>query len=170
MKETDICSVCGESYPLNQLTGFSGQLLCPGCLGAETILCTSCGEIILSTDTYYAGDSRDDSLCCCRQAQQDRKIQDYSYKPNPIFYGSDSRYFGVELEINCAGKDSENACCLMRLANQDRELLCFGLGLLACAGVPGGGPAVAGGKHHGGGSDEAAGHEAQHIFRKIKVS
>ena len=49
--------------------------------------------------------------------------------PNPIFYGSGSRYFGVELEINCAGKDSENACRLMRLANQDRELLCFGLGL-----------------------------------------
>ena len=46
-----------------------------------------------------------------------------------IFYGSGSRYFGVELEINCAGKDSENACRLMRLANQDRELLCFGLGL-----------------------------------------
>ena len=70
MKETDICSVCGESYPLNQLTGFSSQLLCPGCLGAETVLCTSYGEIILSTDTYYAGDSRDDSLCwgCCCQA------------------------------------------------------------------------------------------------------
>ena len=147
MKETDICSVCGESHPLNQLTGFSSQLLCPGCLGAETgllfpclprlellcpgclgaetVLCTSCGEIIRSTDTDYAGDSRDDSLCCC----QDRKIQDYSYKPNPIFYGSDSRYFGVELEINCAGKDSENACRLMRLANQDRELLCYGSNL-----------------------------------------
>ncbi len=157
MKETDICSVCGESYPLNQLTGFSGQLLCPSCLEAETVLCTRCGdrvwlddnagdgntplcqscyerfytscercgEIILSTDTYYAGDNREDPLCwsCYCQAQQDRKIQDYSYKPNPIFYGSGRRYFGVELEIDGAGEDSENACKLMRLANQDRELL-----------------------------------------------
>ena len=30
----------------------------------------------------------------------------------------------MELEIDGAGKDSENACRLMRLANQDRELLC----------------------------------------------
>ena len=157
MREAEPCSICGESYPLDQLTEFDGQLLCASCLSAETVVCSRCGwriwnddnagegdtplcqscyedyytncehcgRTILYDDAYYEDDDQDAPLCwhCYYQLQQDREIHDYSYKPVPIFYGSGSRYFGVELEIDGAGEDSENACQLMSLANRGRELV-----------------------------------------------
>lgn len=44
-------------------------------------------------------------------------IEDYYYKPEPLFRGDGSRYFGVELEIDEAGEDSDNARRLMEIAN-----------------------------------------------------
>ena len=38
MREPETCSVCGEPYPLDQLTEFDGQLLCSSCLGIETMV------------------------------------------------------------------------------------------------------------------------------------
>ena len=157
MREPETCSVCGESYPLDQLTEFDGQLLCSSCLGIETMVCSRCGRriwnddnagdgntplchscyerfytecahcgrTILCDDAYYEDDDRDDPLCwsCYCRTQQDKEIHEYSYKPTPVFYGGGDRYFGVELEIDGAGEDSDNACQLMCLANRGRELV-----------------------------------------------
>ena len=157
MKEPEICSVCGEPYPLDQLTEFDGQLLCSSCLGIETMVCFRCGRriwnddnagdgstllchscydrfyincgrcgrTILDDDAYYEDDDQDDPLCwhCYCQTQQDKEIHEYSYKPTPLFYGEGERYYGVELEIDGAGEDSDNACQLMRLANRGQELV-----------------------------------------------
>ena len=48
------CSVCGEPYPLDQLTEFDGQLICSSCLGIETMVCSRCGRRIWNDDN--AGD------------------------------------------------------------------------------------------------------------------
>ena len=48
-------------------------------------------------------------------------IQDYYYKPNPIFYGDGNRYFGVELEIDDAGENNTNAAKIVNIANHDEE-------------------------------------------------
>ena len=50
-------------------------------------------------------------------------IHDYSYKPNPIFYGDGNRYFGIELEIDEAGKDDDYAEELLDIANIHEDLL-----------------------------------------------
>ena len=50
MKEPEICSVCGEPYPLDQLTEFDGQLICSSCLGIETMVCSRCGRRIWNDD------------------------------------------------------------------------------------------------------------------------
>lgn len=157
MKEPETCSVCCEPYPLDQFIEFDGQLLCPSCLGIETMVCSRCGRriwnddnagdddtplcqscydrfytacghcgrIILEDDAYYEDEDRDEPLCwsCYSHAQEDKQIHDYYYKPEPTFYGEGGRYFGVELEIDGAGEDSQNACQLMRLANRGQELI-----------------------------------------------
>ncbi len=38
MKEEKLCSVCHESHPMEQLTEFSGQLMCSSCLNTETVV------------------------------------------------------------------------------------------------------------------------------------
>ncbi len=39
----------------------------------------------------------------------------------PLFYGDSKRYFGVELEIDGAGKDDDSADELLNIANEDDE-------------------------------------------------
>ena len=83
----------------------------------ENIICDCCGSLIRQDDACR--DENDDLLCsdCYRQRQLDRAIQDYSFKPEPIFYGDGPRYFGVELEIDGGGEDRCNAQEIMELAN-----------------------------------------------------
>ena len=50
---------------------------------------------------------------CYMRHSQKRAIQDYYYKPLPLFYGKGKRYFGVELEIDCGGEDDGNAHALL---------------------------------------------------------
>ena len=50
-------------------------------------------------------------------------IHEYSYKPEPIFYGDGNRYFGIELEIDGAGKDDDYAEELLDIANAHADLL-----------------------------------------------
>ena len=49
-------------------------------------------------------------------------IHDYSYKPEPIFWGQGPRYFGVELEIDGAGESTSKAKELLEIFNRDRRL------------------------------------------------
>ena len=49
------------------------------------------------------------------------KIHEYNYKPDPIFYGDSKRYFGVELEIDEGGKNSDNADTLLGIGNRVAE-------------------------------------------------
>ncbi|MEE1198444.1 MAG: hypothetical protein U0K54_04785 [Acutalibacteraceae bacterium] len=44
-------------------------------------------------------------------------IEDYYYKPEPIFYGSGNRFFGVELETDEAGESDSGASSVMGIAN-----------------------------------------------------
>ena len=48
-------------------------------------------------------------------------IRNYSYKPEPIFYGNGKRFLGVELEIDRGGKDPDNAQELLDIVNHGSE-------------------------------------------------
>lgn len=125
--ETMICTCCGHRIWNDDSAGDGRTPLCQSCYDKYYSTCVSCGRTIYYDDAYYTDEDsdQDEPLCwsCYCRTQRDREIHDYSYKPTPIFYGKGSRYFGVELEIDGAGEDSENACRLMRLANQGRELV-----------------------------------------------
>ena len=57
---------------------------------------------------------------CCEMLRN-RAIHDYSYRPEPIFYGDAPRYFGVELEIDGAGEVGSNAEKILAIGNRDAE-------------------------------------------------
>ena len=101
--------------------------LCQACQTELYTTCTVCGSPIPYTSAYYDEDDENEeySYCwvCFNQIQTEKKIHAYSYKPDPIFYGTGDRYFGVELELDYAGESSENACQIMRQANRGKELL-----------------------------------------------
>ena len=108
---TTTCSHCGEPILLENNAGSSETPLCNDCYDDHYNTCVRCGRVIHTDDTYYLDRYDDDPHChdCYSRFSRDGGIQDYYYKPDPIFYGSGSRYFGVELEIDEAGESDDNA-------------------------------------------------------------
>lgn len=115
---TDTCHHCGDRYFNHNLTrGF-----CESCHNELFTACTNCGcDIRLDSANYLNDgdapycDSCYDSIC--------QVIHDYSYKPKPIFHGSNERYLGVELEIDEGGIDEDSADDLLFIANKYSENL-----------------------------------------------
>lgn len=95
----------------------------------DTILCHDCFD-----DHYHRCDCcsriiRDDRICWrndvpyCEPCFEDfdDEIEEYSYKPEPIFYGKGKRYLGVELEVDNGGKVDSNAESIKEVANYHEE-------------------------------------------------
>lgn len=93
--------------------GNSDTPLCERCYDRYYTNCVRCGELLHNDEAYYDRDDPDEEepLChaCYTRTAGDRAIQDYCYKPEPIFYGDGPRFFGVELEIDGAGEYGSNA-------------------------------------------------------------
>ena len=119
-RATVICAHCGTRIWRDENAGDDTMPLCQSCYDHWYLSCSVCGRIIHEDDAYYRSGDDDEPLChnCYDQASH-RAIQDYYYKPEPLFRGSGPRYFGVELEIDGAGEDSDNAGELLAIANSN---------------------------------------------------
>lgn len=121
MTETRVCSHCGERIWASQNHGTRDQPLCYGCYADHYTRCEDCNALLWRDDAYYD----DGNYYCddCWDRRKNRAINDYYYKPEPVFYGSgsDNRYFGVELEIDDGGEVDENARLIMNVANRRAE-------------------------------------------------
>ena len=84
--------------------------------------CEVCGAHLEENEVYYE-DGSDIPLCrhCFHERNPEYCIHDYSYKPEPIFYGEGTRFFGVELEIDGGGETNKNARELLCIANRNAE-------------------------------------------------
>ena len=118
-EETVICSRCGERVYRDDNAGDENTPLCQPCYDRHYTSCERCGRIIHLDDAYYEDDDEDDPLCydCHTHARRNKMIEDYYYKPEPLFRGNGPRYFGVELEIDGAGEDDTSARKIMEIAN-----------------------------------------------------
>ena len=93
-EKTVVCGKCGkhvENAPLKRVNSVS---YCQGCLEQKWVYCVECGKRVLRSraknlnNTHY----------CASCASSVVKVENYSYKPTPIFCGVDSsRYFGTEI-------------------------------------------------------------------------
>lgn len=120
-EETILCSRCGERIYRDDNAGDEDTPLCQHCYENHYCSCDRCGRIIHQNDAYYSRDDEDDEypLCYTCYSSRGKAIQDYYYKPEPLFRGDGPRYFGVELEIDGAGEDGESACEIMEIANSN---------------------------------------------------
>lgn len=122
---TLLCARCGERIWRDENAGDDETPLCQSCYDHYYLNCADCGRVIHEGSACYLEDDDSTPLCshCYTRATRNRAIHDYYYKPDPIFYGSGPRYFGVELEIDGAGEDDASAQTLLRIANRREELL-----------------------------------------------
>jgi hypothetical protein len=124
-EETRICSICGERIWQDNNAGDEDTPLCQCCYERYYTNCTRCGALLREEDAHYSSDDPDNEepLCyhCYERAESHHTIQNYYYKPIPIFYGEGTRYFGVELEIDGGGENHANARALLGIANAGEE-------------------------------------------------
>lgn len=117
---TTVCDCCGARIWSEDAEGDDYTSLCRQCYDYHYTRCEECDALIHNDDAY----EYDDGYFCHECYQRIRKnaaIHEYGYKPEPIFYGDSNRYFGVELEIDGAGKDDVYAEELLDIANMREE-------------------------------------------------
>ena len=83
------------------------------------------GRIIHEHEARYLDDDEDAPYCSsCYEELEDRvAIHDYSYKPEPIFWGQGPRYFGVELEFDGAGESTSKVKELLKFSRRTQSQL-----------------------------------------------
>ena len=123
-RETRICDHCFERIWAENDYGDSSRPLCQDCYDRYYATCSCCGRVVPFDEIYYPEDDDDHPLCYECYTGEERKskpIHDYYYKPEPIFYGSGPRFFGVELEVDEGGELSSSAQEILDVGNRNGE-------------------------------------------------
>ncbi len=120
-EHTLLCDCCGDRMWKDEAEGDTNITLCSYCYDNRYVYCDHCSRLIHRDDAYYFEDD-DAPYCqtCYERELHNRVIHDYSYKPEPIFYG-EKMYLGVELEVDEGGEDDDCANTLLDIANKDNE-------------------------------------------------
>ena len=119
-RTTTICDNCGERILRDNAEWDTNYTLCRHCYENNYTNCEECGRLINNADAIY---SDDDYLYCrdCFEKLYDVAIKPYSYKPEPVFYGSGHLFYGVELEVDRGGENDSNAQSLINIANNQGD-------------------------------------------------
>ena len=120
---TTTCDRCGNTIWIDDGYGDEYTTLCRHCYENHYTRCSCCDALLHEDDAYHLNGEDYCSECYHDEVDKSRSIHDYGYKPEPIFYGDSKRYFGVELEIDQAGKDSDNADELLTIGNRDADCI-----------------------------------------------
>lgn len=121
-RETALCSCCGIRIWADDSYGDEYTVLCKSCYNDYYTRCERC-DCLLHRDNANYFDGSDIPYCdeCYEEIEDESSIRDYGYKPEPIFYGKEDMYFGVELEIDCGGEIPDNAEKLENIGNKKRD-------------------------------------------------
>lgn len=113
------CIHCGERLYRDSNAGNEDTPLCSRCFERfEYEICERCGVLLRSGDAYYEdGDDTPYCYTCFERYRDTGIIHNYSYKPDPIFYGEGPRYFGIELEIDDGGERNDHAEAILSAGN-----------------------------------------------------
>lgn len=118
---TTICDCCGERIWSEDAEDDGYTSLCSHCYHNHYVCCSNCNALLHEDDAYHLNDEYYCRECYEEERDKCHYVHDYGYKPEPIFYGDGNRYFGVELEIDGAGKDNDYAEELLDIANMRDE-------------------------------------------------
>lgn len=117
------CERCGAIIWDSDSYGDEYTTLCSSCYHNHYTRCSCCDALLHEDDAYHLDGYDYCSDCYHEEVDRNRSIHEYGYKPEPVFYGKYDRYFGVELEIDGAGKDDDNADEILSIANIDEEYI-----------------------------------------------
>ncbi|MBO5320610.1 MAG: zinc-binding protein [Ruminococcus sp.] len=118
---TVVCDRCGATIWESDAYGDEYTNLCRHCYENHYTRCSCCDTLLHEDDAYHLNGYDYCHDCYDEERDKCRNIHDYGYKPEPIFYGDSDRYFGVELEIDGAGKDDDYAEELLEIGNKSDE-------------------------------------------------
>ena len=122
-EHTTTCECCGERIWNEDVYGNENVVLCHHCYRHYYVRCSCCDTLLQEDHACYMNGEAYCTDCYEEECAENHLIHEYGYKPAPIFYGSGSRYFGIELEIDEAGKDDDYAEELLNIANSHNDLL-----------------------------------------------
>ena len=108
------CDHCGERIWQSDAITDEHTVLCSCCFDDHYRRCEDCGRILHDDDILWSGDY---PYCASCYDRLNVEIEEYGYKPEPVFYGDGNRFFGVELEIDGAGKYDESAARIKKQTN-----------------------------------------------------
>ena len=121
-EKTVVCMNCNERIWREDAEGNSNLVLCRHCYDFSYTNCEDCGRLIHNDSAYYLSEEDEYPYCYeCYNRRMNYAIKNYSYKPEPIFYGSGNLFFGIELEIDKAGENDNNAQTIIDVANRTYE-------------------------------------------------
>ncbi len=107
------CSHCGNYYTFDYYWGnYDGTSICTRC-EIRYFVCEHCGGVFRDSEINYDEDADANFCSDCmeeRHRNLDELIQDYYYKPEPIFYGEsdENAYLGIELEVDNTSGNYDN--------------------------------------------------------------
>ena len=121
------CENCGELvHRFDSYSSVDGRI-CQYCADEYYRCCDDCGELVHEDNIFWDEDEERGYCAECWEEHNNRVIQNYHYKPVPIFRGgyefNRPLYMGVELEIDKGGENHENARQLLDIVNADGEHL-----------------------------------------------
>ena len=119
---TTVCDRCEEIVWDDDIHTDESTCLCHQCFENYYTRCEDCDSIVHNDEAYEYDDCY---YCydCYQRIRRNASIHEYGYKPTPIFYGDSNRYFGVELEIDGAGKDDDYADEILDIANSSDDYI-----------------------------------------------
>ena len=86
-EHTTICDCCGSRIWRDNAYSDENTTVCTDCYEEHYTRCSYCDALLYEDEAYY---SNGDAYCrdCYEEEREDSDlIHEYSYKPNPIFYG-----------------------------------------------------------------------------------
>ena len=100
-RDSFVCTRCGERFWEDHNDGDEDTPLCEECYyNGEYLSCFRCGRVLTESEARYIDEFGPYCDECYEKEQEKEIIHDYSYKPEPVFYGKGLRYMGVELEVD----------------------------------------------------------------------
>ena len=120
-RHTVICDCCGSRIWTEDSYGNDYTTICSHCYNHHYTRCSNCDALLHEDDAYHLDGYDYCHDCYDEERDKFRYIHEYGYKPVPIFYGDSDRYFGIELEIDGAGKDDDYAEELLNIGNENGE-------------------------------------------------
>lgn len=119
-QRTFICFECGSRRWEGEANSYCGNEICDSCYDYNFSSCEECGRTIRNEEANYIDEYDDMPYCDDCFHSKKKIINNYDYKPEPLFYGS-GLFYGIELEIDEGGEDSDNASVLLDIANKYEE-------------------------------------------------